>query len=44
MPILMKSTKMFAYHYDPKVDVFKPLGAYMASYYQYIIYIIQWMI
>ena len=34
----------FAYHYEPEVDVSEPLKPEMASYYQYLIRNIRWMV
>ena len=39
--LLKEADNPFAYHYEPKVDVYEPLGADMASYYQYIIVIMR---
>ena len=42
--LLKEPANPFACRYDPKVDVSEPLDADMASYYQYITGIRQWMI
>ena len=34
----------FAYHYEPEVDVYKPLYPEIVSYYQPLIGIMQWMV
>ena len=31
---MVSSTNPFAYHYDTKVDIYRPLDVDMASYYQ----------
>ena len=34
----------FSYHYEPKVGVYEPIDPAMASYYQYLIEIMRWMV
>ena len=42
--LLKDAVNPFAYHYEPEVDVSEPLEPDMASYYQYLIGIMQWMV
>ena len=42
--LLEDAVNPFAYHYEPEVDVSEPLDSDMASYYQYLIGIMRWMV
>ena len=42
--LLKDAVNPFAYHYEPEVEVSEPLDPDMASYYQYLIGIMQWMV